>query len=324
MDINICKHFNGRIKAVLNSISSNKWIDIQEIRLRTGKPLCFSCFGITKYAGENGCLTNEPLDGYIVTQQDIDDTFNSICQYSIHSFQRELCGGFITVFGGHRVGLCGTAVYSDENIQSIKHISGLNFRIARQVIGCADEISNKLFHSGLQSVLVIGPPSSGKTTILRDLCRHLGKRYKISVIDERGEIAAVFNGIPQNDIGINTDVFDGYKKSDGIEMAVRVMSPEIIVCDEIGTSRDADAIINLMNSGVKLIASAHAGGTDELKKRPYIVMLIKAGVFDHVVVLDGMKSPGTIKNIVRTDNNAETYWNDTYCDNDKSDRMLYV
>ncbi len=324
MHINISKHFNGRIKSVLNSIGSNKWNEIQEIRLRTGKPLSFSCFGITRYAAENGCLASDPSDRNIVAQQDIDDTFNSICQYSIHSFQRELCGGFITVLGGHRVGLCGTAVYSNENIQSIKHISGLNFRIARQIIGCADEILNKLFFSGLQSVLVIGPPSSGKTTILRDLCRQLGKRFKISVIDERGEIAAVFNGIPQNDIGINTDVFDGYKKADGIEMAVRVMSPEIIVCDEIGTSRDADAIINLLNSGVKLIASAHAGGTDELKKRPCIVKLIKAGVFDHVVVLDGMKSPGIIKNIVRTDSIAETYWNDTYYYNDKSDRVLYV
>ena len=143
----------------------------------------------------------------------------------------------------------------------------------------------------------MGVPLSGKTTILRDICRILGKKHRISIIDERSEIAAAYHGVPQNDIGEFSDVFNGYDKKNGIETAIRVMSPELVVCDEIGGKSDCEAILASVNSGVRFLASVHGREIEEILKREHIKKLIDYGVFEYAVLLGSGISVGKVKEI---------------------------
>ena len=223
-------YFGGEIGKALRNIPNAAFEDIREIRLRTERPAAVTLKNSIRYVTADGNFTYASENVPKVSQDDIRRTFEAVCQYSIHSFQKEIAEGFVTVKGGHRVGICGT--FSGG---TVKNISSLNFRAAKEVIGCSDELFGKIFSGGLCNLLVAGAPGSGKTTILRDISRKLGKNYRIALIDERGELAAVWNGVPQNDVGVNTDVFDGYDKPTGIMTAVRVMSPQVVICDEIGS-----------------------------------------------------------------------------------------
>lgn len=288
----ITGYFFGAVGESVRKISDAFFEDIQEIRLRVNRPAAASMRNSIRYITENGQLTYNTDQAVIVSEQDLRRCFESVCQYSVHSFQSEILNGFITIRGGHRVGICGTSVMRGDMIENVKNISSLNFRIAREVIGCAYDIYNRIFRDGLHNVLIAGAPSSGKTTILRDMARLLGERSRTAVIDERGELAAVLNGIPQNNIGINTDVFDGYDKPRGIITALRVMSPQIIICDEIGSDEDFSAIHSASNSGVYVAASVHAASVDELKRKG-----IDTGIFDYIVLLPDCGSPAHIYRI---------------------------
>lgn len=283
-----------RIASAIGKISSENISRINEIRLRTNRPISISSFGKNYYVTENGGLTTHKTLGIISRKDDINECFRAICDYSIHSYKNEISEGFITLEGGNRVGMCGTAVLSGQCIETLKYINGLNFRIAGQVVGCSEEICNRLYDTNIVSLLIIGPPLSGKTTILKDMCRILGEKYKISVIDERSEISAVYHGVSQNDIGTLTDVFDGYPKGEGITSAVRVMSPEIIICDEIGGKKDCDAILDSVNSGVKFISSVHGSSIEEILKRSNIAKLISNGIFQYGVLLGSGNRLGEI------------------------------
>ena len=183
---------------------------LTEIRLRREKPIILRRNSDMLFVDSNGKITKAVDSECVkVTSAEIDSFFYAICRNSVHSFQEDICSGFITLSGGHRVGLCGTAVVRDGKITNIKNINGFNVRVSREIIGLGEDIYNKIFCGELKNVLIAGAPASGKTTILRDLCRLLGRRYKVSLIDERSEIAAVYSGVPQNDFGMNTDVFDG-------------------------------------------------------------------------------------------------------------------
>lgn len=229
--------------------------ELAEIRLRAGRPcVCVSVSGETTVCSDKK------------TAEDIAECFAEICRYSVYSFESEIAEGFITLDGGHRVGICGTAVLKNGKIASIKDISGLNIRIAHQKLGCADELYARVFSRGLHSLLLGGKPLSGKTTMLRDLARRLGERHRVVLIDTRGELSASVRGTPSFDIGLNTDALCGVEKSDGIFLSLRSLSPEIIICDEIGN--DSEAIERAMFCGVKLIASAHADSLAQIKKRP--------------------------------------------------------
>lgn len=284
-------YFPERLKKYLETIR----IELTEIRLRRERPIVLmhnsemffiNADGKTARLFDSGCIK--------ASSAEIDSIFYAVCRNSVHSFQDDICNGFITIEGGHRVGLCGTAVIHDSRISNIKNISGLNFRISREIIGSGEKIFNRVFFSGLSNVLVAGAPSSGKTTVLRDLCRLLGNKYKVSVIDERSEIAAVFGGIPQNDIGVNTDVFDGFSKSDGLEIAVRVMSPDIIVFDEAGSQNDFEYMRYAMTCGVRICASIHAFSVDNVKQK-----LPFWADFDYIAMLG--RIPGEDIKIFRTD-----------------------
>lgn len=289
----IC-YFSGNIGAAVRKLSDGFFDEIQEIRLRVNRPAAVSVKNLIRYITADGQLTYNPEFGVIADSRDLQKTFEAVCQYSVHSFQREITEGFVTVRGGHRVGICGTSVIRENSVENIKNISSLNFRIAREVKGCGEELYNKIFGGGLCSVLIAGAPGSGKTTMLRDLARILGGRYKTAVIDERGELAAVMNGVPQNDVGINTDVFDGYSKPLGIMTALRVMSPQIIICDEIGSEEDFKALYQAANSGVYVAATIHSADMDELRRKG-----IALDIFDSVAVLAGCESLGQVSFIGR-------------------------
>lgn len=268
--------------------------NIHEIRMRVNRPLGIVSYGVERFLTGRGGLTDYPDMCVPVTPEDMEYSFRAVCDYSIHSYKREISEGFITLEGGNRVGICGTAVTENGKIETLKYISGLNFRISGQAYGCADDIYNNCFCKELKSLLIIGPPMSGKTTVIKDLCRILGGRYRISVIDERGEIGAVYHGVPQNNVGKKTDVFDGYPKSKGILTAVRVMSPDIVVCDEIGGEEDCSALLSSSNTGVKVIASVHGGGLSDIKKRKYINEVICNGIFEYFVTLGTGKNIGKV------------------------------
>lgn len=286
MDNKILSYFFGGIRAALENAPDG----INEIRLRIDRPLTIIRGGRIYYVTSSGQALSSPEGSITVRENDIRSTFEAVCRYSVHSFAGDICSGFITVEGGHRVGICGTAVIRDGAVGNVKDVSGLNFRIASQVKGCAEAIYNGAYSAGLSDIIIAGPPMSGKTTVLRDLCRMLGRKYKVSVIDERGEIAAVYGGAPQNDIGINTDVFNGYSKPCGIETAVRVMSPDIIVCDEAGGSADLAAFEYAMTCGVRIAATVHAAALDDVVSR---IPFIKR--FDCIFFLRADRSIGCVK-----------------------------
>ncbi len=241
-----------------------------EIRLRAGRPaVCVNIFGEMR-------VCSPPFSG-----REIADCFAEICRYSVYSFEEEIARGFVTLDGGHRVGICGTAVTKNGKITTIKDISGLNIRIAHQILGCADELYRKAFSDGPHSLLLAGKPLCGKTTVLRDLARQLGEHRRVVLIDSRGELSASVGGIPTLDIGLNTDALCGCGKSEGIMLALRSLSPEIIICDEIGN--DGAAIEQAVFCGVKVIASAHSGSIEELKQRPSTRGLVP--IFERVALL---------------------------------------
>lgn len=252
--------------------------NITEIRLRTGR-------NIALRIGSENIL----LSGYSVSKEDIEYSFKAICNYSVYSYSRELSEGFITLKGGHRVGICGTAVTENGRVNNINYISGLNFRIANERKGAADKIMTDIFSKEKCGIIIAGAPLCGKTTILRDLCRQLGNKYKVSLIDERGEIASVYKGVPQNEIGNFTDVFDAYPKSEGILMAIRTMSPDYIFVDEIGTEEDYKALFHSVCCGTEIIATVHASSITALKKRENINKLLKTHAFRYIVFLESDK-----------------------------------
>ena len=183
--------------------------------------------------------------------------------------------------GAHRVGFCGTAAGQDGKLSTLRDVSSLNIRFAREVRGCARELYDRAFQDGLCSLVIAGKPLSGKTTVLRDLARLLGEEHRVCVIDSRGELAGVHGGIPALDVGENTDVLNGDSKAEGIMCALRSLSPDIIVCDEIGD--DAEEVRQCMYCGVKLVVSAHAGSIRELCGRPGTAELLP--YFDKAALL---------------------------------------
>lgn len=268
-----------------------------EITLRLNRPLCITAGSKRYYFTKNNCVTDSIFSNQMVvcSSRSVFETFQNICNFSVYSKQNEINNGYITLKGGHRAGICGTAVVADNKIVNIKDITSINIRIAKEIIGCSDELYNSV--NPCAGVLICGAPCSGKTTIIRDLSRRLSYDYKVSVVDERNEISSTVSGIAQNDIGL-CDVFDSYIKSDAIIHAVRSMSPDIIVCDEISTAKDVDAIKSGVNSGVSFIATIHAENIDELKNRAFVRELLCTSAFSKIVFLETRENAGQIKSIL--------------------------
>ncbi len=259
--------------------------DVQEIRLRRNKPLSIHFFDGYMFAGKNGVLTRDGGRAYIVSGNDIERCMELLCRGSVYSYQDEICAGYITVGGGHRVGICGKAVMKDGMLTFIKDVSGLNFRYAREIVGVADGVMKHIDAGGMvKNTLIVSAPSQGKTTMLRDIARALSCRgHKILIADERSEIAAVSDGICGYDVGMLTDVLDACPKAMAILMAVRSMSPEVIISDEIGSEADFAALYDAARCGVSVVASIHASSASRLfENEKYRHRL---GMFDVFVTL---------------------------------------
>lgn len=291
----ILEYLNENIRNEIEKYLKNNNEEIEEIRLRAKRPM------VIKTAKKNTVLD------HIVTMEELLETFQKICEHSIYSYQKQICEGFITIKGGHRVGITGNCVIENEKIINIKYISSLNFRIAREKKECSEKISHYVIdENGIVNTLIASKPGAGKTTILRDLVRKISDKRTCGIVDERGEIASMYKGIPQNDIGILSDVIENSTKSDGMRMLIRSMSPEVIVCDEIGNKEDIEAINYAMCSGVKGIFTAHGDTLEELLLNNQIKELLEKCLVEVIIFLDE-KQKGNIKAVYRLNKENKTY-----------------
>lgn len=293
------KLLNPKISHLFYQMSDEDKAKINEIRLRNGRYLTVSVLANEFYITEKGKMSDNSCNAVLITAEDIDYTYKTALRNTIYSFKREISQGYIITEGGNRVGFCGTAVLDEYGKnETLKNISSISIRIAREAIGSSNELIDKLhLNEELKNVLILGPPSSGKTTLLRDLCRQIGNEKRISLIDNKNEISASFKAASQNDIGNFTDVFDSYSKYYGILSAVKIMSPQLIICDEIGTKDDLEALDYAINSGVNIIATMHSNDIDDAYKKPYMKNLFSRNAFDYIVVLGTNESLGKIVTI---------------------------
>ena len=291
---NITNLINNSIaNSVANSVSysnnntnfnNNLLLELQEIRIRSNRPI------ILKFRNF------EIVIEYNVSEKEIIYILEKLCNNSIYAYKNQICEGFITVKGGHRVGITGNCVIENGKIINVKYISSLNFRIAREVIGCSFNILDKVIdikNNSINNTLIVSEPGKGKTTILRDLIRNISNGIKeigftgktCAVVDERGEIAAMYQGIPQNDVGIRTDVIENVSKTIGMKMLLRSMAPEVIACDEIGSKEDIDAIKEILICGVKGIFTMHGKSLEEIKLNKNINELIENKQIERIIFL---------------------------------------
>ena len=287
-DINeILRYFPNTIYQIFLSVfNENTKIqdELQEIRFRVDRPI------LLKLREKDLILQ------YNLSQSEIIQILERLCENSIYAYKNQICEGFITVKGGHRVGITGSCVIENGKILNVKYISSLNFRIAREVLNCSTKVLREIIdieNNNIYNAIIVSPPGKGKTTVLRDIIRRLSdgineisfRGKTCGVVDERGEIAAMYKGIPQNNVGIRTDVIENIDKNKGIHMLIRSMAPEIIACDEIGSKEDVEAIRYALFSGVKGIFTMHGKNLEDVKNNKAIYELIDNEEIQKVVFL---------------------------------------
>ena len=283
--------------------------DLEEIRVRIGQPIFIYMRQKELVLVQNGWQTlNDAFrDGmeqnvyekaYHITEQDLLEMQNYISNYSLYAWQEELRNGFLTIQGGHRIGLAGGTTNQDGRISGISYLTFFNIRVAHEKIGCAEKILSYIQgdktarQKRINNTLIISPPGAGKTTLLRDCIRSFsygigtGRGIKIGLVDERSEIAASYHGIPQNDVGPRTDVLDGCNKPEGIQMLLRTMSPDVIAVDELGTEEDFKAVEQAAYSGCKVIGTVHAGTIRELQEKPNLKKWCEKELFERFVFIE--------------------------------------
>jgi len=291
------KYLAPRLREIVEKLDT---VGLEEIRVRLERPL------MAKIDGEFTCLSPAGFScaaaaAYLVTRDDVERTVQIITKNSWYAWQQEILNGYLTLPGGHRVGIGGQAVFAAGELKTVKNIASLNFRQARAVLNCADPVINAVAPAGaaqLLSTLIISPPGCGKTTLLRDLARQLANRgFQTVIIDERSEIAACYQGLPQLDVGFQTDVLDGYSKEIGVHHALRGLAPDVVITDEIGHGRDAWILAELARSGVKVVATCHGDSLRQVKTKSWARESL--GVFETAVILSRRKGPGTVESVLR-------------------------
>lgn len=270
------------LQDAVERLSAAERAQIEEVRLRLGRPV-----SVTLPEGERF------LPGTAADRETLDQVLERASRCSVHTVLEQLRNGFVSVQGGHRLALCGTGVVEKGVLVNLRSISSLSIRQAREVKGIAAEVLPGLLEEGrLQSTLILAPPGRGKTTLLRDLVRAVSAGegcppLRVGLADERGEVAAVWDGRPMLDVGPRTDVMDSCPKDVGIITLLRGMSPQVLAVDEITRTEDADALLQAAGCGAVLLATAHAGCVDDLKRRKTYRRLAEEGVFERFVVVEG-------------------------------------
>jgi stage III sporulation protein AA len=297
-----------KVRDIISKVPEKYIYSLEEIRIRLGKPVMIHCGNSDYMVTSSGALTERIEDAYNATKEDCEKTIQLLSNYSVYALEEEFKNGYITLAGGHRIGIAGRGVVENGRIKTLKNISGFNIRIARQVPGAADNVLKYVVRNGsdIYNTLIISPPQCGKTTLLRDIIRQLSngistyglKGLKIGLVDERSEIAGSYQGIPQNDVGCRTDVLDACPKSMGLIMLIRSMSPQVVATDEIGSRADIEAIYEAMNAGIRLVTTIHGQGLEDILNRPFINEVIKNKVFDRLIILSTKYGPGTIEQII--------------------------
>ena len=297
----VCDYLPREIKNIIKGLPMRVLCDITEIRLRTKRPLGLTLKGENVFLSKNGQVCHLWQQGlYEVSEQEVTECFNLMCDRSVYAFSDQIKQGFITLKNGCRAGLAASAVYENGILTGFSKISSINIRIASEYKGCAMPLV-KYLSSGL---LIAGPPSSGKTTILRDAVRLISdgigtNRKRVAVIDSRGEIAAVSNGIPQNEVGVLTDIISGVEKHEGIEIALRTLNPEVIAFDEIGNKSEAKAVCSGLFSGAYTVCTVHAGSVDEIMYRDSARLLIESGAVENVAFLPSIGAEPIVMSAIK-------------------------
>ncbi|GIP20223.1 stage III sporulation protein AA [Paenibacillus sp. J22TS3] len=291
--------FPEQLARMLRLLPAELLSQLEEIRIREGRALEVNASGRYYFVTESGELSRDPGTAYKPGREDTHRLLDQITNHSLYTMEEELRRGFITVSGGHRIGLAGRTVLSGGRVEHIRDISGFNMRIAREVRGIGDAVLPQLLdfkHRSVKHTLILSPPQQGKTTLLRDLARQISlgswgnpeakwPGLKVGIIDERSEIAGSKRGVPSFDVGPRTDVMDACPKAEGIMMMIRSMSPDVLIVDEIGRQEDVEALAEALHAGVRVIATAHGSEVGELMHRPSLAKLVDPPFFQMYVVL---------------------------------------
>lgn len=304
----ILPYFPLPLKNWLADLPHEALLHLEEIRLRINRPVICQFEGRYSWLSEQGRLATLYTDKpFILHSELLQKVIALISQSSFYALETELSQGYLTLKGGHRVGFTGEAILEQGRLKGMKHLSSLNFRIAREIPGAADKLVNALIDETSHRIyhtLIVSPPRAGKTTLLRDLVRQISNGIpglwpgaNVGLVDERSEIAGCYQGIPQNDIGIRTDVLDSCPKAEGMMLLLRSMSPQVIAVDELGRAEDVDSVLEMLNAGVTVIATVHGHSIEEIQERPNMGNLIKNKVFERIIVLSRRLGPGTIEKI---------------------------
>lgn len=281
--------------------------DLEEIRLRAEKPICIKRHHREVFLDENGRFVTSIEEARLLKIQELQAILKHICHDSLYAYEDEIKQGFLTVSGGHRVGLAGRIVLEEDGrIRTMKHVGGMNIRIAHEIKGAADPVLPLLYMGDkLLNTLIISPPGCGKTTLLRDLIRQISNGTAghpgctVGVVDERSEIAGSYLGVAQNDVGIRTDVLDACPKVYGIMLLIRSMAPRVVAIDELGSEEDILAMRQVSACGCGLLATIHGEGIEGLQEKAYTRSLLREGLFDRYVVLEKRNGSPRIKGIFR-------------------------
>ncbi|MCL2376046.1 MAG: stage III sporulation protein AA [Defluviitaleaceae bacterium] len=258
-----------------------------EIRIRQGQPLVARNDMGEFFLGQRAAF--RPTAAHIAAM------LAKLSNHSLYAYDAEIKNGFITIAGGHRVGIAGRVTVEEGRIKTIKHISGLTIRVAREVIGAADAVLSAICGDYVRNTIIVSPPGCGKTTLLRDVVRQLSLRgHNVAVVDERSEIGGCHMGVPQNNLGPRTDVLDAAPKAVGMMLALRALSPQVVAVDEIGSIEDVAAIENMASCGVAVICTVHGKNMTDLRRRPTLTPLFTNSIFERYIFLTDKPKVGSV------------------------------
>ncbi len=295
-----------RLKSIFEKLDQEEYKLIYEIRIRINQPIIIVRENKELFISSQGTYTNSQDKALRATAEDIQNTLEIMSHHSMYAFQEEMREGYITLEGGHRVGIVGKIIRDKGQVKSIRYVGAMNIRIAHEIIGAADKILPYIYQDPqtIFHTLIVSPPRCGKTTILRDLIRQISngsygyQGMTIGVVDERSEIGGCYQGIAQNDVGMRTDILDGCHKVDGMLMLLRSMSPDVIAVDEIGKKDDLFAIEEVLNAGVKIVSTVHGSTLEDIMNKPVLKEMIERRFFQRIICISARRGPGTIETIL--------------------------